>query len=220
MSCTSQIFTSIFSGLAGLLAGHLLAKKRDADNDQRRLRNELYGLLNTISFSLLTQYSQLYNLQKNLQSRLSIINDEGAMQRRNDRILALQAFSLDSSVIIKFEHISGLLGLVTNCFPSYQVNPGIFQCCYTSNKKYNEMIVDLKKYQEAKHQIEKEENPAEIVGALVNFLKPNIPIYLEMVQTYMPFIKTTQESLAELFALLDKKPLRLGDSIELWGSKS
>lgn len=173
----------------------------------------MFGLLNAVSFSLLTQYSELYNLKQNLQHRLTILNDNVA-QHRNNRIQALQDFFTDSSAIIKFEHIGGLLGLTTTCFPNYRVNPAIFQACYISNKKYLDMITTLHKYSDMKRSIS---NDKDLIEALNAFLKTNIPSYLEMLEVYMPFIKKTQESLAELYGLLGKKPFQIDESIKLWG---
>jgi gas vesicle protein len=147
MSCIPYISNLVFSTLAGVVVGslstHLFAKARDKKNDEKKLRREMFGLLNAISFSLSTQYSQLYNLQKNLESRLAILGDEVKMRERNDRTVAIQDFVLDSSILVSFGSISELFGIVTNGFPGYQVNPGIFQSCYTSNKTYKEMQATL-----------------------------------------------------------------------------
>ncbi|HAT7006137.1 TPA: hypothetical protein JAN70_15510 [Legionella pneumophila] len=69
-------------GIAGAIAGaitssiisHFSAKKRAKDTDLKRLEREIYGLLNLISFSFLMQYSELFNLKKNLQIRLDVVN--------------------------------------------------------------------------------------------------------------------------------------------------
>ncbi|HAT1756488.1 hypothetical protein SDB69_06535 [Legionella pneumophila serogroup 1] len=209
-------------GIAGAIAGaitssiisHFSAKKRAKDTDLKRLEREIYGLLNLISFSFLMQYSELFNLKKNLQIRLDVLNAPEKMKIRNERIKVLQDFSPDFSMVIKFQHIGDLVSLISNRFPDYQINPAIFQSCYIANKKYTEMLSVFQKYGDMKRSIDKEEN---ITEELMGFLMTNIPEYLKMLETYMSFIKKTQESLAELFTLIDKKQFKLGEPIKLWG---
>lgn len=76
------------------------------------------------------------------------------------------------------------------------------------------MITTLHKYSDMKRSIS---NDKDLIEALNAFLKTNIPSYLEMLEVYMPFIKKTQESLAELYGLLGKKPFQIDESIKLWG---
>lgn len=159
------------------------------------------------------QHSELYNLKKNLQSRLDILKSPERMQIRDEIIRAIQDFSLDISIVIKFEQIGDLLNLVATRFSNYQINPSIIQSCYIANKKYLEISVVLQKYCDMKKSLHKEED---IINSLKEFLKTNIPEYLVMAETYMQFIKKTQESLTELFTLVGKKPLQLGDPIKLW----
>jgi hypothetical protein len=140
------IINSICSALTGALIAHFSARYREKKNDTERSRKEIHGLLNTISFSLAMQYSQLYNLKRNLQDRLNILSDVSKMQQRDEAIQVFQDFSLDLSVIIKIEYISELLGLVTDCFSTYKVNPDVFHSCYLSNKIYHDIMNNLKNY--------------------------------------------------------------------------
>ncbi|WP_454781677.1 hypothetical protein [Legionella sp. WA2022007384] len=208
-------FIKIFStgGIVGATLSHYWTKRRDKGTDLKKLEREISGLLHLISFSLLMQYSELYNLKKDLQKRLDILKSPTRMQTRDGIITVVQNFSLDSSIIIKFEHIGNLLNLVTTRFSDYQINPSILQSCHISNKNYLKMISVLQQYCDMKKSIDSKEN---LPNVLIDFLNINMPEYLRMVETYIQFIYKTQESLTELFTLVDKKPFQVSGSIKLW----
>ncbi|WP_028388728.1 hypothetical protein [Legionella fairfieldensis] len=111
----------IAGAITGSISSHFWAKKRTKDSGLKRLEREIYGLLNIISFSFLMQYSELFNLKKNLQLRLDVLNTPEKMQIRNERIKVFQDFSLDFSIGIKFQHIGDLVSLISNRFPDYQI---------------------------------------------------------------------------------------------------
>lgn len=215
------MLTGSFIALLGTIVGgflsHFLSSTRDKNNDMKERLRETFSLLNVISFSLIMQYSQLCNLKMNLNNRLSIINDMTRLQKRDDRVQALQDIPLDTAIIIKIDWISELLGLVVNCFPKYSVNLDIFNSCYWANKMYHETIESVKKYNALKQALNSDESSVDL---MIDFLRINIPSYLEILEKRMPFLKRTQDSLAELFCLLEKKPLQIDRPIEIFGTKS
>ena len=189
MHYLKKFFSFFLPAVIGSLITHFFNRRRDKKIDDKKEKDELFGIGNLVCFLLALQQSELVKLKKDIEARILNFETQKSFFSERDKIIQItQDFSLCEEINVDIKDSCKIILLAG------KNARGIIeelQSVFISNRKYIDFIKKIKNYHEFKRALSSNQDAT---NSIIQFLDSNLKSFKEIASENLSFNQKTLTS--------------------------